>query len=59
MEYNLQYDYPVNMWLGKLTALDMTQLVDWVVKPQHKQNLGKLFRFPNTYGALSYWQIDR
>ena len=27
----------VKVWLGKLAALDMTHLVDWVVKPQHKQ----------------------
>ena len=27
---------PVNMWLGKLTALDMTHWVDWAVKPQDK-----------------------
>ena len=26
------------MWLGKLTALDMTPLIDWAVKPQRKQN---------------------
>ena len=26
---------PVNLWLGKLTALD--HWVDWVIKPQHKQ----------------------
>ena len=30
---------PVNVWLGKLTALDMTPLVDWAVKPQHKQTI--------------------
>ena len=31
---------PVKVWLGKLTALDMTpHWVDWAVKPQHnKQN---------------------
>ena len=29
--------YPVNVWLGKLTALDMTPLGYWAVKPQHKQ----------------------
>ena len=28
--------YPVNVWLGKLTALDMTYWVDLAVKPQHK-----------------------
>ena len=28
---------PVNVWLGKLTALDITHWVDWAVKPQHKQ----------------------
>ena len=28
---------PVNVWLGKLTTLDMTPLVDWAIKPQHKQ----------------------
>ena len=29
---------PVNMWLGKLTALDMTPF-DWAIKPQHKQTV--------------------
>ena len=30
---------PVKVWLGKLTALDMTPLVDRAVKPQQKQTL--------------------
>ena len=32
---------PVNVWLGKVTTLDMTHWVDWAVKPQHKQNSQK------------------
>ena len=31
------YAYPVNVWLGKLTALDMTPLGWLGRKPQHKQ----------------------
>ena len=31
------YACPANVWLGKLTALDMTHWVDWAVKPQHKE----------------------
>ena len=28
---------PVKVWSGKLTTLDMTHLIDWAIKPQHKQ----------------------
>ena len=33
------YACPVNVWLGKQTALKMTlgHRVDWAIKPQHKQ----------------------
>ena len=35
----------VNVWLGKLTTLDMTPL-GWAVKPKHKQtNYGKVILF--------------
>ena len=46
---------PVKMWLGKLTALDMTPLVDWAVKPQHKQtrtSWGAYFMIIRYFGFL-------
>ena len=36
------YTCQINVWLGKLTVLDMTHWVDWAIKPQHKQNSDKL-----------------
>ena len=51
------YACPVNVWLGKLTALDMTPLVDWAVKPQHKQTSFSnvvLFRWLLTLSPLSF-----
>ena len=33
------------MWLGKLMALDMTQMVDWAIQSQHKRTKMVLVAF--------------
>ena len=55
---------PVNVWLGKLTALYMTHWVYWAVKLQHNQTwivwrsdalIGLVFWMLHISGRFHYW----